>query len=381
MTPETDRGLRGDLVENLALFCRRLRKEGIAVTPAEEIDAARALVQIDLSDPESFYLALKTVLVVRRSDQERFDRLFWSFWRGEDSWPDRGAEESAPRAGKNGNAAAKGIKEEWADEGGEDREGSGTTQIGFSPEALLRKKSFDRISPDEMEEMERLLARLALRLAVRKSRRTFPARRRGAVDLRRSFRTLLRYDGELLDLARRKREIERPRIVLLCDVSGSMDPHSRFLLRFLLALPRVAERAEIFVFNTALTHLTPLLDDGAIDDLLKEIGRAVPDWAGGTQIGACLAEFLDEHGMRLIDRQTVILIFSDGLDRGEGELLVYAMEGIRKRARKIIWLNPLLGDPDYEPICRGMKAALPFVDHFEKGHNLESLEALVELLA
>lgn len=380
MTPPAGRPLPGDLVENLALFCSRLREEEIVVTPGEEIDAARALLQIDLFDGEAFYLALKTVLAVRRADHPRFDRIFQVFWKGEGTVPVKAEREISPRSGTKAGTEGKGAREEWAEEERGGRETSESASVGYSPQALLRRKSFDAVTRGEREEIERLLARLALRLAMRRSRRTVPALRRGPIDLRRSFRALLRSDGELLKLARRERKIEPARIVLLCDVSGSMDPHSRFILRLLLSLPRVSGRAEVFVFNTVLTHLTPLLKNAEADDLLADIGRAVPDWAGGTQIGACLAEFLDAHGARLLDRRSTVLLFSDGLDRGESDLLVYAMEGIRKRARKIIWLNPLLGEPGYQPLCRGMQDALPFVDYFEKGHNLESLEALVELL-
>ena len=379
MTPQADHLLPGDLAENLALFCRRLREEGMGATPGGEIDAARALLQIDLFDGEAFYLALKTVLAVRRAEYPRVDRRFHAFWKGEGAVPGRAGREILSRSDPSAGVEGKGVREEWAEEERSGKEISRSASVGYSPEALLRRKAFDQVSPEEREEIERLLTRLALRLAARRSRRTVPALRRGPIDLRRSFHTLLRYDGELLKPARRERKIEPARIILLCDVSGSMDPHSRFILRLILSLPRVSGRAEVFVFNTALTHLTPLLKN-TVDDLLAEIGRTVPDWAGGTQIGACLAEFLKEYGARLLGRRTTVLIFSDGLDRGESDLLLYAMEGIRKRAGKIIWLNPLLGDPEYEPLCRGMATALPFVDQFAKGHNLESLEALVDRL-
>lgn len=373
-----ERTLPGDLIQNLTRFCRRLREEGVVVSPREEIDAARALLQIDLLDGEAFYLTLKTVLVVRRPDQAVFDRLFWNFWSGAEAVEAHQTADRLPRNGAGGALKGGGTREAWSE--AEEAGTSEMREIGYSPEALLRKKSFDRLSPEEMEEMERLVSRLVLRLAARKRRRFVPALRKGSADLRRSFHTLLRYHGELLTLARREKKKEPPRIVLLCDVSGSMDPHSRLILRLLLSLHRVWNRAEIFVFNTALTHLTPLLDDMEVDALLEQIGRAVPDWSGGTQIGRSLASFLDEYGRRLLNCPAVVLIFSDGLDRGENDLLLHAMEGIRKRARKIIWMNPLLGDPDYEPLCRGMAAALPFVDHFAKGHNLEALEALVDLL-
>jgi uncharacterized protein with von Willebrand factor type A (vWA) domain len=187
--------------------------------------------------------------------------------------------------------------------------------------------------------------------------------------------------GEVLALARRARAVEEPRLVVLCDTSGSMDAHTRFLLAFIVALKRVARRTEAFAFNTALTRLTPWLRPGKMNLTLERLAAGVPDWSGGTRIGASLAEFVARHQDGLVDGRTVVVILSDGLDRGDPDVLVGAMRAIRARARRVIWLNPLLGDPRYRPLARGMEAALPFIDHFVPAHNLESLERLVPLLA
>jgi uncharacterized protein with von Willebrand factor type A (vWA) domain len=217
--------------------------------------------------------------------------------------------------------------------------------------------------------MEKLLARLVLRLATRRSRRLVPVRGTGVVDPRRSLRRALATDGELLRFARRARAVEKPRLVVLCDTSGSMDAHTRFLLAFLLSLAKTARRTEIFAFNTALTRLTPCLAAG------------VPDWSGGTRIGECLADFVRSHAAGMLNAKTVVVIVSDGLDRGDISVLARAMRDIRSRARRVIWLNPLLGDPRYEPTARGMQAALPFVDLLAPAHNLESLERILPMLA
>jgi uncharacterized protein with von Willebrand factor type A (vWA) domain len=200
------------------------------------------------------------------------------------------------------------------------------------------------------------------------------------MDLRRSFRAALATDGEFLRLARRARTIERPRLVALCDTSGSMDAHTRFLLTFLLALRRVAKRSEIFVFNTALTRLTPWLSPGKTARTLERIPAAVPDWSGGTRIGECLEEFVESYLDSTVDAKTVVLIVSDGLDRGDMEPLIAAMRAIHSRARSVLWLNPLLSDPRYEPTARGMAAALPYVDRLLPAHNLETLERLIPML-
>jgi hypothetical protein len=228
--------------------------------------------------------------------------------------------------------------------------------------------------------MERLLARLSLRLATCRSRRLVPTRGRGRVDLRRSLRRAVATRGEVLTLARRVPAVEASRLVAICDTSGSMDAHARFLLAFALSLKRAARRTEVFAFNTALTRLTPWLVPGKVGPTLDRLTAGVPDWSGGTRIGECLADFVRRWGRELLDDRTVVVILSDGLDRGEPDVLAAAMRAIRARARTVIWLNPLLGDPRYRPLARGMAAALPFVDHLAPAHNLESLERLLTLL-
>jgi uncharacterized protein with von Willebrand factor type A (vWA) domain len=196
------------------------------------------------------------------------------------------------------------------------------------------------------------------------------------VDLRRSFRRAVGTRGDFAWLARRARAIEEPKLVLLCDTSGSMDAHSRFFLAFILALKRVARRTEAFAFNTKLTRLTPWLAPGKIGVTLDRLAAEVPDWSGGTRIGECLAEFVLHYQRSALDSNSVVIILSDGLDCGEPEVLAQAMRAIHSRARRVIWLNPLKGDARYEPLARGMAAALPFVDDFATAHNLESLAAV-----
>jgi uncharacterized protein with von Willebrand factor type A (vWA) domain len=371
-----------DLIVHLARFAGALREHGVPVSLSDEADAAEALTLVDLSDREEVRQALRIALKIRRRDAETFDRLFDLLWAGRQAAevpvdpaarrsPDRAS--AARRFGKTPGAAG--------DEVGRERGDSGAQEPGFSPEALLRRKPFDECSHADLAAMEKLLARLALRLATRRSRRLVPTRGRGFVDPRRSLRRALATDGELLNLARRARAVEEPRLVVLCDTSGSMDAHTRFILCFLLSLAKAARRTEIFAFNTALTRLTPWLSAGRVTLALERLAAGVPDWSGGTRIGECLAEFVEVHAGEMVTAKTVVVIVSDGLDRGDTALLARAMRDIRSRARKVIWLNPLLGDPRYEPTARGMEAALPFVDLLAPAHNLESLERLLPALA
>lgn len=373
-----------DLVTHLAGFAGALRARGIRVVLSDEVDAAAALMLVDLFDADEVRSALRAALRIRRRDWDAFDELFRRWWVDRESAGRQVAPRTLPAtdrtAGRRTPTAADWRKEE---SGAPDASGGAAdgTMVGYSPEALLRGKPFDRCSERDLAAMERLLARLSLRLATRRSRRLVPVRTRGAVDLRRSFRRAVGTGGELLSLARRARAVEEPRLVLLCDTSGSMDPYARFLLAFILSLGRAARRAEVFAFNTSLTRLTPWLVPGRLGPTLDRLAAGVPDWSGGTRIGESLADFVARYKDGLLGGDTIVVVLSDGLDRGDPALLAGAMRAIRARVRKVIWLNPLLGDPRYRPLARGMEAALPFVDHLAPAHNLESLERLLPLLA
>jgi uncharacterized protein with von Willebrand factor type A (vWA) domain len=227
--------------------------------------------------------------------------------------------------------------------------------------------------------MERLLARLAAKLAVKRSRRLVPTRGRGLVDLRRSFRDALGSQGDFIRLARRRRALEEQRLVLLYDTSGSMDAYARVHLAFAFALRRVIRRVEIFVFNTTLSRVSRTIAPVRIATSLERLAADVPDWSGGTRIGASLAQLLSVHG-DLLAPDTTVVIVSDGLDLGDVALLAESMRVRHQRVRTVVWLNPLLGDPRYEPMAAGMCAALPHIDHFGPGNDLESLERLARLL-
>lgn len=371
-----------DLAFRLVRFGRALRAEGVFVTLRDELDAAEALAFVDLADRDEVRRALLTALKVKRHAFATFDRLFGVFWTGEDEphaspAPRQGIE--APRLPR-GSLRWDPEKRKLGEAPGASAEGE---VPGYSPEARLRRKAFDEAacSPQDLAAMERLLARLAQRLAMRRSRRLAPAPGRGFADLRRSFRRALRTEGELLSLARRRRAVEEPKLVFLCDTSGSMEPHSRFLLTFVLSLRRAARRAEVFAFNTELVRLTPWLASRKASVVLERLAAAVPDWSGGTRIGESLATFVERHAAAHVDGKTVVIILSDGLDRGEPEPLVEALRELKRRARKVIWLNPLLGDSRYEPTARGMQAALPFIDLLAAADNLESLERVLPHLA
>ena len=370
-----------DLVVHLARFSGALRAAGVRVALSDEADALRALTRVDLADRREVREALRCTLRIRPPDARGFEALFDRLW-GTAAPAPAAAPPAAPYGPSSPRAAPSGA---WpAAPGAPPAEGAadaGGEAPGYSPEALLRRKPFDRCDARDLVVMERILARIAARLATRRSRRLVPAAARGRADPRRSLRRALSTGGELVTLAHRAHPVEAPRLVVLCDTSGSMDAHARFLIAFVRALRRVAPRTEVFAFNTELVRITPWLSAGRQEDVLARLAAAVPDWSGGTRIGESLDAFVERHLAERVDARTVVVILSDGLDRGDTALLARAMRRIHDRAARVVWLNPLLDDPRYEPTARGMAAALPFVDCLAPAHDLESLERLLPELA
>lgn len=368
-----------DLVFHLARFAGELRASGVRVALADEEDAVRGLVRIDIGDRREVREALRCTLKIRPVDSAAFEALFASLWE-DGSVSSRRPAPPAREYGP-GNPPARQLPSlSGFGEGEAHLEPGGSEEPGYSRDALLRRKPFEQCDDRDLARMERLLLRLAERLATRRCRRLVPSVR-GRADLRRSMRRAFSTGGELMSLARREHPVETPRLVLLCDTSGSMDGHARFLLSFVRALKRVAKRTEVFAFNTELVRITSWVSSGQQARVLARLSEAVPDWSGGTRIGECLDSFAVHHLSTLLDARTVVVIFSDGLDWGEPELLARSMRRIHDRAGRVIWLNPLLSDPRYAPTARGMAAALPFVDRLAPAHDLDSLERLLPHLA
>lgn len=381
-------GNGGSLVQRVAEFCRALRERGVLATPAESIDAVRALNQIDLADRADVYYALRPLLTTRREDLAVFDELFARWWReGAGETPTRVSRSGAARDGRSPqppkprSATTSAISlSAWASPN-EEREGESPIPAPSTAEAR-GARNFASFGSEELEDVARVAARLARRLDARPSRRWKPAHRGDGVrlDLRRTVRLSLKTGGDLVDLARRKRKLRRTKLVALCDVSGSMDLYSRFLLQFLYALQHAFARVETFAFSTRLVRITGALARDSYRAALDELARAESGWSGGTKIGASIADFVDRYP-RLVDRRTVVIVLSDGWDTGEPEALGEALRAIHRRAGRLVWLNPLLGSPSYQPLTRGMQVALPHVDVFAPAHNLASLEALARHLA
>jgi len=370
-----------DLIVHLARFARALRGHGMQVGIGDEIDATRALTLIDLFDRAEVQRAFQIAFKIRPPDRAAFDALFQSFWSlAHDARAPQLAERRLATAALPRGTVSRSDDHSADQEHAPNRPADSGT-VGYTRDVVLRRKPFEECSPRDLAAMERLLTRLAPSWAARRSRRLKPVRGRGLPDLRRSFRRAIGTGGEMLSLAHRARAIEDPRVVVLCDTSGSMDVHVKFLLAFILALKRVARRTEVFAFNTSLVRLTPWLSPGKIGHTVERLAIDVPGWSGGTRIGESLMEFVENYQQQYVTDRSVLVILSDGLDRGDTTLVSRAMRALAANARKIIWLNPLAGDSRYEPTARAMQAALPFIDRLAPAHNLESLERLVPELA
>jgi uncharacterized protein with von Willebrand factor type A (vWA) domain len=361
----------GTLAENLIGFARLLRAAEFDITAGRVIDAARALAEVDVNNPEDFRLALLANFVSDNALVPPFDQLYTLFWHSTgvpDIVPALAPEPQTARDSEPGHGRKTLTRPmpAYAPEGNNPEATAGTLDV-------LTTKDFAGYSDDEVRRARRLIRQLAPKLATALSRRTRVARRGGSVDLRQSLRRSVRHGGELVDLLHRRRRVRRLRIVLLCDVSGSMDLYSRYLVQFLYAVQNELRGVSTFVFSTRLNEITQLLKTRSYEEALARIGADVEAWSGGTSIGGCLAAFDRDYARRRVDSRTVLMIISDGWERGDVEQLRRTMASLKRRCYKLLWLNPLLGGRDYRPLARGMAAALPFTDYFLPAHNLDSL--------
>jgi uncharacterized protein with von Willebrand factor type A (vWA) domain len=375
---------RADLASATVRFAAVLRRHGLPVALIQVTDAVRALERLDLSDRAEVRLGLRVVFVSRPEDLPTFDQCFDQFWRpGAEEPLDFPSLASAAPDGTEGLPlpAVSQKRETLAlDTWGEEEEEDSSEPLGVpgvSDTESLAGQDFSTFSPDQLDEVFRLTVQIARRLARKLSRRRRPRARRGRVDLRRTLRANLNR-GDLIELRYRQRKRRKVRLLLLCDVSGSMDLYSRFLLQFVFALQSVFNRVETFTFATRLTRVTEYLKARSYRQALRRLTE-VRDWSGGTRIGESLATF-NREWPHVVDRRTIVIVLSDGWDTGEPDVLARELMRIKRRAGRLLWLNPLLGNPSYEPLTRGMAAALPLLDDFAPAHNLAALRDLASKL-
>lgn len=361
-------------VERLVVFCRELRAHGVSVTPAEVVTAATALQVIDTVDRDEVFLSLRSVLTTSVDDFPVFAELFKRFWNN--SHTRAGGPAARVQTNPQLQSQRQGLGfflEHWGSSFS--AEAQPVKVPGASDTAAAATKDFSEFTNEELEEVSRLARRMVKRLARNPSRRWRPVRRGHRVNLRRSLRLSLKTGGELIDLAYKERRPKRTKLIVICDVSGSMDMYSRLLLQFVYGLQNSFAKVESFVFATSLARITGELKNKTYQRALDRLSANVRGWSGGTRIGASLATF-NAQWLRRVDKRTVVIILSDGWDTGRPEQLAASLALLQRRGGRIIWLNPLLGSAGYEPITKGMQAAMPFINVFAPAHNLASLRAL-----
>ncbi len=351
-------GMAGHIVA----FSRLLKDAGLPTHPGAVMDACRSVTALGLADRRQVYWALRANLVTDRDRYDAFDRLYRRFW--EEGVRDLPPPPREPRGAVPVVAPA-------APEGG----GSGPTGAdatgGASPDEVLLRKDLRTLTPAEEPRLREVLQALLAKLATRPGRRTRPARRGRGVELRHTFRRSV--GGELFHLVRREKKVRRRRVAFLGDVSGSMDAYSRFFLLVARAVARQEPGVEVFAFSTRLFWLTDFVREKDATRALERLSGETRGWSGGTRIGACLGEFHRALARRPHLRDTVVVILSDGWDRGDPALLRRELVRLKGATARLYWLNPLKGDPDYRPLCRGMAAARPYLDGFYPAHNAETL--------
>jgi uncharacterized protein with von Willebrand factor type A (vWA) domain len=391
------------LLRNLLLFGRLLRAMGLPVSSGRLIEVANSLEFVDIGRKDDFRNTARCILVSRREDIDTFNQAFEIFWR---SWTQtrpgdplkRLSDEIARQLPRSRHNAPRGLGDrqrpssplrkeadigparKGADNRQENEEGGQSVLAIYSPGEVLRHKDFSALTQDELADAKHFLSQVRWNVTRRRSLRTRPARRGTRLDVRRSVRRNLRHGGELLDLAYRGPKMKRRQLVLICDISGSMDRYTRLLLHFLHSVEFSLGRVEVFVFGTRLTRITRALRKRDPDAAIASVSSQVEDWSGGTRIGEALRTFNQRWARRVLGHGAIVLIISDGWDRGDPQLLAAEMERLQRQSYRLLWLNPLLGSSNYRPLTQGIQAALPHVDDFLPVHNLASLQALAKLL-
>jgi uncharacterized protein len=363
-----------DLPPLVGALSRRLRDAGVPITPGRSVDFAEALTLVRPMSRRRLYWTARAVFVSDPAQVDAFDAVFFSVFGSRREAEDDDSEENITTRPVDWRTSPP------SDESDEDPAELEVPSLIASDEERLGQKSFDQLEPHELAQLYRLMSRLQLAAPPRRTRRYEKGRRGEHIDLRRTLRATLRTAGDPIRLARRHRRIARRRLVLLCDISGSMEPYARAYLQFLTCAAGSGPNAEAFAFATRLTRLTRALASRNPERAIQRAAETAPDWSSGTRIGDALREFNNRHGRRGMARGAVIVILSDGWERGDSTLVGREMERLARLAHRIVWVNPRVSAGDFSVQSGGMRAALPYCDALVSGHNFEALDDVVEAI-
>ena len=391
MSPVNENG--GLIAANIMHFARVLRAAGLPIGPGKVLDAINALATLGIGRREDFYWTLHATFVNRRDQRELFDQAFHIFWKNpqilermmsmmlpsaqlaEEEVPENNLSSRVAEALTAGTEAREEIKTR------EKEEVEFDATLTWSQDEVFRDLDFEKMTNAEMEAAKAAMQQIRLPLRALPTRRFHPSKNGARIDMRTTLRSSLRSNGDIIPMHWRKRKRRNPPLVVLCDISGSMERYARMLLHFLHAVTNDQDRVHTFLFGTRLTNVTRYLRYRDIDISLENVASAVVDWSGGTRIGECLKDFNRFWSRRVLTQGAVVVLITDGLDRDGGEGLHLEMDRLHRSSRHLIWLNPLLRYDKFQPKSHGIKAILPHVDEFRPVHNLESLAQLAHILS
>ena len=379
------RMMERNIPERVILFARFLRSHGFKVFSTGIVDALKGLQETDLQGREDFFNVLRANFVTGDMEWKLFRSLFEEFWRAAEAPKEKGREDQEEESVPNPEDLVMVAPPQRATEDRVDLLAPGKKEslegTLYSPVALLERKDLSQFERGDIQVAHLILKNLMASFRVAESRRFKRSQKARDIDFRLILKRSLKVEGLPLDLFYRKRKRRLKKLVILADVSGSMDRYVRFLMPFLLGLRGIGSQSEVYVFSTSLTRITLFVRKLPVEKALGRISCEVPDWSGGTRIGESLQQFHETYGQRHLNKRTVVVIMSDGWDLGARSLLQKEMQAISGKVHSVIWLNPLAGDPEYRPLCRGMQAVLPYVDHLLAADSLQSLRRVGKVLS
>jgi len=371
------------LIDNTVRFSNLLRENGVSVSLPAVLDTLKGLPLIDISILQEFKILLQANLICRKQDIAKFNKLFHGYWlpqkRAERDIP---SEENVNPAEEQNSTESHHLENIGETRSPQQQEPTSAQQwaLRYSPQSLREMVAGEELQFVESRVLYKAICCLLKPLNNRLSRRFKYTVRGRDISLRRILRKNMQFGGELIFLDFKKRKLKKRRLLFFCDVSGSMDIYTRMILQFVHALNRIDRRTEIFFFSTELSRATVQFNVSDFNSVISRIPELTADWGGGTRIGHCLQIFNKTYGRRMLSTKDIVLIFSDGWDRGEIDVLETQMALLKRKAHKIIWLNPLMGTADYQPICQGMRTALPYVDSFLPMENPRDLAVMARML-
>ena len=377
--------LQGSLAENIMLFARLLRATGMPVGTGNVLNAIRAVSLIGIESQQDLHTVLLCQFVSRREQMPVFDQTFALFWRNPKLMEKlmgamlptlQSDQDQQPLIRRLGEALSSGNTQS---SGQDEEQVELQANLSASESEILQSRDFEQMSESELQVAKKMLKHLKLPVKPIQTRRHQASVSRAHIDMRRTMQNSLR-NSELIPLQFKRQITRPPAIIVLCDISGSMAQYSRMFLHFMHAMTNNGDRVHSFLFGTRLTNISRYLRNKDVDLALEETAKAVEDWSGGTRIGFCLKQFNQHWSRRMLGQGAVVILLTDGLDRGEGTELGKQMERLSKSCRQLVWLNPLLRYKKFEPRAEGVRIMLPYVDVFRSAHNINSLAELPALL-